>query len=94
VGRYEVVYKPKTGYRSVFWQARWFDEQGLRCERRFHISRYGEQQAKLLAIAEREYQLTRVCAIKASKHHKLDARQLELDFGEETTDVELKDDRR
>jgi hypothetical protein len=94
VGRYETPDNPKTSYRSAFWQARWFDEQGVIHQRRFYVSRYGEHRAKLLAIAEREYQLTRVCALKASKHRKIDIRQLELDFGEEAMDVELEDSRR
>ena len=72
VGRYEVVNK------TAFWQARWIDEDGDRRERRFHVSRYGEHQAKLLAINEREYQLTRVCALIASKHRRTLPKQAEF----------------
>ena len=64
VGRYEVVNK------TPFWQARWINEEGDRDERRFHVSRYGEDQAKCLAVAEREYQLARACALRASRHRK------------------------
>jgi len=64
VGRYEVLANPKTGRREAFWQAAWVNEQGLSRKRKFAVSRYGEQHAKRLAIAERERQLLRVCAIK------------------------------
>jgi hypothetical protein len=66
VGRYKYI-DPRSGYRNAFWRAVWADENGLRREQRYYVSRYGEVQAKRLAIAERERQLFRVCKIKA-KH--------------------------
>ena len=67
VGRYDVVVDSKTGRRQVFWLAFWVDERGLRRQRKFFISSYGERQAKRLAIAERKRQLNRVGAIKCSQ---------------------------
>lgn len=67
VGRYEVVADPKTGRRQVFWLAFWADERGVRRQRKFFISSYGERQAKRLAIAERTRQLNRVGAIKSAQ---------------------------
>jgi hypothetical protein len=66
VGRYEAIDNPKTGRRVVFWRACWADEDGIRHQRKFSVYRYGEDQAKLLAIAEREYQLLRACALRVS----------------------------
>jgi len=68
VGRYEVLANPKTGRREAFWQAAWVNEHGLSRKRKFAVSRYGELHAKRLAIAERERQLLRVCAIKDGSH--------------------------
>ncbi|OQX07601.1 MAG: hypothetical protein BWK76_24645 [Desulfobulbaceae bacterium A2] len=65
VGRYEVLANPDTQRYNIFWLASWVDEHGSSRKRKFYVSRYGERQAKRLAIAEREYQLQRVCAIKA-----------------------------
>jgi len=64
VGRYGVVANSRTGRRQVFWLAFWVDEHGVRRQRKFFISSYGERQAKGLAIAERKRQLNRVGAIK------------------------------
>jgi hypothetical protein len=64
VGRYEVLANANTGRRDKFWLAFWVDELGRSRKRKFAISRYGEHHAKRLAIAERERQLLRVCAIK------------------------------
>lgn len=64
VGRYEVLANPNTGLRSAFWLASWTNENGAGRKRKFYVSRYGERQAKRLAIAERERQLNRVCTIK------------------------------
>jgi len=64
VGRYEERVNPNTGYTREFWLASWVNEQGASRKRKFTVSRYGERQAKRLAIAERERQLNRVCATK------------------------------
>jgi hypothetical protein len=66
VGRYEVVDNSGSGIARAFWLASWVDERGASRKRKFSVGRYGEQEAKLLAIAERDYQLKRVCAINAS----------------------------
>jgi hypothetical protein len=58
----------RNGHHNVSWRAFWRDEQGLlRHGRRYYVSRYGETQAKRLAIAERERQLLRVCEIKTKR---------------------------
>lgn len=67
VGRYEVVADPKTGRLQVYWLAFWANEHGVRRERKFYVSTYGERQAKRLAIAERTRQLNRVCAVKRAQ---------------------------
>jgi hypothetical protein len=65
VGRYEQLDNPKTGSVRVFWLASWVNEQGDSRKRRFMVSHYGERQAKRLAVAERERQLSLVCATKS-----------------------------
>lgn len=65
VGRYEVIDNSDSGIPRAFWLASWVDERGASRKRKFSVRRYGEQEAKLLAIAERDYQLKRVCAINA-----------------------------
>jgi hypothetical protein len=65
VGRYEVITNPDTGDRNIFWLASWTDEKGIYHQRKFYVSRYGERLAKRLAVAEREYQLNRACALKS-----------------------------
>lgn len=67
VHRYEVVANPDSGSIREYWIAAWTDEHGATRQRKFSVARYGETEAKRLAIAEREYQLDRVCAINASK---------------------------
>jgi hypothetical protein len=67
VGRYEVVANSKTGRRQVFWLAFWVDERGVRRQRKFFISIYGERRAKHLAMAERKRQLNCVGAIKCAQ---------------------------
>jgi hypothetical protein len=67
VGRYEVVANSKTGRLQVFWLAFWVDERGVRRQRKFFVSSYGERQAKRLAIAERKRQLNRVGAIRCAQ---------------------------
>ena len=67
VGRYEVVADSKTGRRQVFWLAFWVDESGVRRQRKYFISIYGERRAKRLAMAERKRQLNRVGAIKCAQ---------------------------
>ena len=66
VGRYEERVNPHTGYTRVFWLASWVNEQGDSRKRKFAVSHYGERQAKRLAVAERERQLTLVCASKSA----------------------------
>lgn len=66
VGRYDLIGNPKTGRRVVFWLAHWVNEHGGSGKRKFSVLLHGERKAKQLAIAERERQLKRVCAIKAT----------------------------
>lgn len=66
VGRYVVIGNRNTGRRDAFWLASWIDEQGRSRKRKFAVSCHGENQAKRLAIAERERQLLRVCGIQKS----------------------------
>jgi hypothetical protein len=66
VGRYEVVDNPDTGRVRAFWIASWINEHGASRKRKFSVARYGEEEAKLLAIAERDYQLRRVCAVNVA----------------------------
>jgi hypothetical protein len=66
VRRHEVVDNPNTGKVRVFWSATWTNEHGATRQRKFSVALYGEEEAKVLAIAEREYQLNRVCAINAA----------------------------
>jgi len=46
-----------TGRRAVFWIATWVDERGSSRQHKFAASRYGEDHARALAIAERKRQL-------------------------------------
>ena len=69
VARYETLANPNTGRREAFWLASWVNEHGLSRKRKFSVSCYGERHAKRLAIAERERQLLRVCAIKSGHHN-------------------------
>ena len=66
VARYEERVNPHTGYTRVFWLASWINERGDSRKRRFMVSHYGERHAKRLAVAERERQLTLVCASKSA----------------------------
>lgn len=66
VGRYEVRDNPNSTSVRAFWLASWTDEHGASRKRKFSVAVYGEEEAKLLAIAERNYQLRRVCAINAA----------------------------
>jgi hypothetical protein len=70
VGRYESITNVRTGHRDVYWLACWTDEHGLRHRRKFRVSRYGERQAKRLAIAERKRQLLQICELKAGTSSK------------------------
>ncbi len=63
VHRYQFIDNPRTGNVRAFRLASWIDEHGFNCKRKFSVARYGEREARRLAIAEREYQLNRVCAI-------------------------------
>lgn len=53
-------------YHHIFWRAYWSDENGYKRSRQFSVLRYGELEAKKLAIEERERQLARICAIKGT----------------------------
>jgi hypothetical protein len=66
VHRYEVIDNRDTENVRVYWIAAWTNEHGVTRQRKFSVARYGESEAKRLAIAEREYQLNRVCAINAA----------------------------
>lgn len=66
VARYDKIDNPRTGHRVVFWLASWIDEHAASRKRKFSVLRYGERKAKQLAIAERERQLKRVCAINST----------------------------
>jgi len=71
VVRYEVKNDNAEKVRT-YWIAAWTDEHGATRQRKFPVARYGEEHAKELAIAEREYQINRVCAINAENrkfHH-------------------------
>jgi hypothetical protein len=64
--RYEVPRDSDAESVRVYWIAAWTDEHGATRQRKFSIARYGEEEAKLLAVAERDYQLKRVCAVNAA----------------------------
>lgn len=61
VGRYNSV-NNKTGKKSAFWQAFWDDKTGKRRSRKFSVLRYGEEEARLLAVKERLKQVKTVYA--------------------------------
>ena len=67
VGRYDKIVDPSTGRREIVWLAYWVNEDGSSGKRKFSVLAHGESRAKQLAIAERERQLRRVCAIKAGE---------------------------
>jgi hypothetical protein len=64
--RYEMPRSSDAQNPRVYWIATWTNEHGATRQRKFSIDRYGEEEAKLLAIAERDYQLRRVCAKNAA----------------------------
>lgn len=64
VARYETVDNPETGRRRAFWLASWTNEHGVGRKRKFSVSRYGEREARRLAIAERERQLNLACSTR------------------------------
>ena len=66
VARYDNIANQNTGRREVYWLASWVDEHGARRKRKFSVLIYGERMAKQLAVAERERQFKRVCAIKSA----------------------------
>jgi hypothetical protein len=66
VHRYEIIDNPNTENVRVYWIAAWTNEYGVTRQRKFSVARYGEEEAKRLAIAEREHQLNRVCAINVA----------------------------
>lgn len=66
VHRYEVADNPDTGNVRAYWVAAWTNEHGVTRQRKFSVARYGEEEARLLAIAERDYQLRRVVAINVA----------------------------
>jgi hypothetical protein len=78
VHRYEVMDNPDTGNVRVYWIAAWTNEHGVTRQRKFSVARYGEQEAKLLAIAERNYQLRRVCAINVAAREAVPPDQVRI----------------
>jgi hypothetical protein len=66
VHRYEIPRRSDAQNPRVYWIAAWTNEYGATRQRKFSVERYGEEEAKLLAIAERDYQLRRVCANNAA----------------------------
>ena len=66
VYRAEEKYCRSPDKQYVYWVAQWTDELCVQRKRRFSVSRYGEQEARRLAIAERELQLERACSAKES----------------------------
>jgi hypothetical protein len=64
--RYEIPRRSDPQNPREYWIATWTNEHGVTRQRKFSIERYGEEEAKLLAIAERDYQLRRVCAKNAA----------------------------
>ena len=69
VYRRERTDKRSPNSLNIYWEACWRNEHGARGSRCFSITLYGELEAKQMAIAERECQLKRVCAIKGSYWH-------------------------
>jgi hypothetical protein len=63
--RYEIT-NARAGSVRTFWIAAWTNEHGVTRQRKFSVALYGEEEAKLLAIAERDYQLRRVVAINVA----------------------------
>ena len=66
VGRYETIRNVKTGRRDAYWEAFWDDENGKKRGRRFNVARYGEEDAKKMAVLLREEMLKKVCAAKST----------------------------
>jgi hypothetical protein len=66
VARYSAMSNGNPNIRLVYWYAIWTDERGVSRRRQFSVLHYGEEEAKRLAIAEREQQLKRVCTAKSS----------------------------
>lgn len=72
VGYYENISNPNTKRIAIFWVAFWNDESGVRHQRKFSVSRYGERKAKKLAVAQREKRLKEVCSAIEKKLSKED----------------------
>ena len=66
VSRREKTDKRCPNSLSIYWEANGRNENGDRYNRCFSITRYGEIEAKQMAIAVREYYLARVCSRKGS----------------------------
>lgn len=66
VGRYETIQNVKTGRRVTYWMAFWDDENGKRGGRKFNVARYGEEEAKKMAVLLREEMIKKVCAAKCA----------------------------
>jgi hypothetical protein len=64
VGRYVRKDLPKGAAGSVYWMARWIDENGRQRAKKFATSRWGERGAKQLAVEVRERELRRAVALK------------------------------
>jgi AP2 domain len=50
------------GYEYEFWKATWTTRRGKRCSRQFSVTKYGEKEAKKLAIAARSEELDKIGA--------------------------------
>jgi len=67
ISRVERIYKNYPNSRSLNWIAYGANEDGVICRRYFSIKRYGEAEARQMAIDERERLLNRVCSNLAAR---------------------------
>ena len=68
VARYErkPAASAKAGTKTAFWMASWIDEHGVYRHRKFSVKRWGERNAKQMAIQVREQQVRRAVAARTS----------------------------